>query len=221
MPSAHRRHLLLGGAAFLLSGAQTAMAQAETENVPCQKVFPFLENYLNLPAAERTHFRLLYRFSVTGAKLSDVRLILKHNGETPITFGADGTPSPLPSQAALKAKAPVALTRPKGSKIGVNMTVASSLPAATSYTVTDLNKTVDQARSGAKKAAGLMGMAVPNFDRVVFSGVKSAQVVMSDGKTQALPVEKSGKPMFVPASFPNAARVTLDAAPTLIGLGTK
>lgn len=215
----HRRGFVLSAVALTLSGA--GAARAETKDVPCTDIFPFLLNYLNLPAAERTHFRLAYRLSVTGARLSDVKLVLKHNGETPLGVAADNTLTPLPPVAALKAKAPVTVTRPDGSKIGLNLLIAAALPPATAYAAPDLKKAVDQAHAGAKKAAGVMSLAVPNLDRIVFVGASSGQAVAADGKAAALPKTRDGHPVFEPAAHSTAARVTLDKTPTLLRIDAR
>lgn len=215
----NRRGFALSLAALAVGSATTA--HAETKDMPCSDMFPFLLNYLNLPAADRTHFRLAYRLGVSGAKLSDLRLVLKHNGETPIGLAPDGTLTPLPSAAALKAKAPVTFTRPDGSKMSLTLIIAASLPSATAYAATDLKKAVDQAHSGAKKAAGLISLAVPNLDRITFVGASGAQAIGADGKGVALPKTKDGYPIFQPSAHASAARVTLEKAPVLLRIDAK
>ncbi|MFP1132514.1 hypothetical protein [Asticcacaulis sp. W401b] len=215
----NRRGFVGSAAALAFMGASAA--RAETKDVPCTDIFPFLLNYLNLPAAERTHFRLAYKLAVTGAKLSDIRLVLKHNGETPLNVAADNTLTPLPPVAALKAKAPVTVTRPDGSKMGLTLLIAAALPPAAAYAAPDLKKAVDQSRAGAKKAAGVMSLAVPNLDRIVFVGAAGGQAIGADGKGAALPKTKDGHPVFQPAAQAKAARVTLDKAPTLLRIEAK
>lgn len=212
-----RRSLVLSAAAFAVTAT---VARAETKDMPCTDMFPFLLNYLNLPATDRTHFRLAYRLGVSGAKTSDLRLVLKHNGETPIGLAADGTLTPLPSAAALKAKAPVSLTRPDGSKMSLTLIIAASLPATTSYAAADLKTAVDQAYAGAKKAAGLASLAVPHLDRVVFVGATGGQAIGADGKATALPKIKDGL-VFQPSAHTGAARIALDKAPVLLRIDAK
>lgn len=219
MSAMHRRGFALSLAALAVSSA--TVARAETKDIPCTDMFPFLLNYLNLPAAERSHFRLGYKLFVSGAKMSEVRLVLKYNGETPLGVAPDGTLSPLPSTAALKSKAPVTFTRPDGSKMGLTLLITSSLPPANTYASADLKKSVEQARAGAKKAAGLMSMAVPNLDRVVFVGASGGQAIAADGAATALPKTKDGQPVFQPSAHPAAVRVTLDKSATLLRIDAK
>ncbi|ESQ80576.1 hypothetical protein [Asticcacaulis sp. YBE204] len=220
-----RRVLILSSAALALSGS-TVWAEDKEKDMPCDKLFMFLRNYLELPAADRTHFKLAYRLSVTGAALSDVKLLLKHNGQTQsLAIAPDGLVTP-PSLAALKAHAPIEFSMPKGTKLSLTFSIAGSLPNATNYAAADLKKSVDQARAGAKKAAGIAAMAVPNFDRIIFSHTGSGQVVLADGKTQALPMMPKNKswpaaPYFAPVMWPTAVRVTLDKAPSQLSIGDK
>lgn len=193
-------------------------ALAETANVPAEKLFPFLKTYYDLPANQRDQFSMAYFLLFKDVDRTSVSAVLKGtNGDKPLTIAANGRILPLPSAADLKAKRDIALTAPTSGQIGVDIKLMPNLAPAASMDAVPLATAVKQAHDGAKKAAGLFSLAVPDYKAVCFEGARSGTVATKAGKTINLKVQTSDKvtaPCFFPADIPDAARITLDRAPT-------
>lgn len=199
--------------ALCLALAATS-AVAETKQVPATKMFPFLKVYYDLPVAQRDHFHMAYFFYVKDMTRDKVSLVLKgQNGDKPLTIGSNYRVSPLPTPADLQAKRDIAMTAPKGGKIGVDIKLMPTVAPAASMDAAPLTKAVNQARDGAKKAAGLLSLAVPDYRAVCFEGASRGTVALSSGKTVALTLQAS-QPCYFPSEQPNAVRISLDRTPT-------
>ncbi|ESQ92183.1 hypothetical protein ABAC460_04655 [Asticcacaulis sp. AC460] len=195
-----------------------SVAMAETKNVPAEKLFPFLKTYYDLPANQRDQFTMGYFFLLDGVDRNSVSMVLKGaSGDRPLNIAANGRVLPLPAAADLKAKREIALTAPKDGKIGIDIRLIPNLAPAASMEAAPLAASVKQAHDGAKKAAGLLSLAVPDYKAVCFEGAHSGTVATKSGKSVNLKLQTSGKttaPCFFPADVPDAARITLDRAPT-------
>jgi hypothetical protein len=208
-------------ASFVVSAAAYAQTPLETKSFPAEKMFPFLADYLKLPAAERDRFHPNYHMMSQGLT---VRATLKRkSGDVPVTFAPDGLIRPVPTPADIAAKTQIEMSAPKDSKIGISIKLASSVPPATTMDAKALKASIEQARVGAKKAAGAMSMMVPNLQRVCFEGATGGQAVLGNGKTVALKTETQnnsvdkGSPCFTPKDAPDAVQIRLDRVPrTLI-----
>jgi hypothetical protein len=200
---------------FVLLASATV---AETKNVPAEKLFPFLKTYYDLPANQRDQFSMAYFFLFDGVDKNSVSLVLKSTtGDKPLAISASGRVLPLPTLTDLNAKRDVALTAPANGKIGVDIRLMPNLAPAASMDAAPLASAVKQAHDGAKKAAGLFSLAVPDYKAVCFEGAHGGTVATKTGKTLNLKQQTSGKttaPCFFPADVPDAARITLDRAPT-------
>jgi hypothetical protein len=225
MSHLNRRTLILSSLSLGLTG--TSPALAETKDVPVTQVFPLLDKYLSLGANERTHFKIIYKLTLSGASPSDISVILKHKGQlTPITTDKNGLLSPLPSLDILKANSPVSVSIPKGAKIGLNVLLISSLTSDVSYDASALSLSLKQANSGARKAAGLAAALLPELDRLDFLGASSGQVTLSDGQSKPLPLSPKRKDgqsaiTFEPKAFPKAVKLTLNQTPIWVEINTK
>lgn len=221
--------ILGAGAAVLLAAGAHAM---ETKTVSVDKLFPFLGNYYALPASERTEFHLAYRLIVQGAKIDQIRLAMQ-NGAGTVLIAPDQTNhlAPLPTPEALKSHAALTCTRPDGAKLQIQFDMVPNQVPAQSMNAKDLALAVAQASAGAKKAAGLLAMAVPVFDRIEFEGVTAGEVAMADGTAKKLPftaatVDGNGgrhpaQVHFVPGDWPGAVSVHLDAIPSAVLIAPK
>lgn len=209
-------------AAVPLSTPAVAQAQIENKTASADQAFPLLRGFLNLPAAERDQLRLGYVLRVKGASASDVRITLSHNGQdTPIRIGADGSLSPLPTQAQLNGGAKVTISGPKSAGVSMKLRTYSTQRPSQTLDARALAKGVTQGNAAARKIAGVLAMAAAKLDRVVFVGAGGGVAVMADGTEQALPTYRggdyaSGTPYFVPAQMPNAAQIRLNKAPSTI-----
>lgn len=207
---------------FVLPILATVMAAgtvfAETQNVPVDKLFPYLKNYYDVPAAERTLFRTAYYLVPKGGALPPIKAKLKRKGgDFSLNVGADGEIYPLPTSDDFKNKINVELEAPKGTSIGISLRVKATIPAAQTYEVATIKSVIAQTNKGSKKAAGVAGFVIPTFKLVCFSGVTSGVWVDAAGNKTALKSEPKIKdnvvknaPCFNPDEAPKAVSVTLD-----------
>lgn len=209
--------LTVAAATFILAAAAHAQTPVETKTFPADKMFPFLAEYLNLPAAERDRFHPNYHLMAKGVT---VRAILKRkSGDVSVTFAPDGLIQPVPTLADISAGTQMEMSAPKGSKIGVAIKLASSVPAATAMDARMLKASIDQTRVGARKAAGAMAMMVPDLQRVCFEGASSGSAILANGKVVALKTESNnnsvdkGSPCFTTKDAPDAVQIKLDRTP--------
>ncbi len=215
---------LILAAAIAASLMATGAAGAEkSKAIPSPSLFPYLDTYLDLPANTRDRYHLSYVVGTQGARTSDVHMTLNRpSGNVPLTIAADGEILPQPTLADLKAKTPVTIQAPDGSRFGISLRVAATIDLAKTYDTAPLKASIEQARAGAKKAAGLLAMAVPDFQTACFAGVMSGTATLANGKTVVLPGIKQagdvpvGTPCFTPAAMPDARTITLDRAPRVI-----
>ncbi len=205
----------------LIAGAAAAQPAVDTDTLPASKVFPYLDVYLGLPPAERDHFRLDYGV-VGNGPLANVHLTLKRpSGDVPMTMAADGRIQADLTLADFKS-AQVVMTTPKGSHYGIALRIVASSTPAETMEVAPLKAGIDQARTAARKAAGLLAIAVPDFQTVCFVGSGTGQAQLADGKTVALKISapqsnpKFLNPCLTPADLPQAKQVILAHAPTVI-----
>lgn len=208
-------------ATCIIASGGYAQAPMETKTLPAETLFPFLAEYLKLPAAERDRFHPNYHLMAQGVT---VRAVLKRrSGDVPLTFAPDGLIQPVPTSADIAAKTQIEMSAPKDSKIGISIKIASSVAPATTLDAKALKASIDQARVGAKKAAGAMAVMVPNLQRVCFEGATGGTAITAGGKAVALKTETKdasvdkGSPCFTPKDMPDAVQIRLDRTPrTLI-----
>lgn len=214
--------------ASLLPLATGVAAAEKSKAIPSPSLFPYLDTYLGLPANARDRFHMSYVVMAQGAKLSDFHLVLnRKGGDAPLSIASDGEILPQPTLADLKAKTPITLEAPNGSRFGISLRIVATIEMAKTYDAAPLKASIEQARAGSKKAAGLLAVAVPDFQTACFSGATAGTVTLANGKTVALPGlpkaddAPAGTPCFTPAALPDARTVTLDRAPTAIYIEPK
>lgn len=208
-----RRVLLAGLAAAML--ASPALAQ-DTKVVDATKVFTFYENFLQLPAAERTRFRLVYTFTSAGQPVTAPAWLVVDGRRTPMPL-RDGQVLRLPNLDELR-RGKVELGLPADAKVSAKLAVEPTVRPAARMDARELAAAVTQAAAGLKKAAGFMAMAVPSLTRVDFAGVPAGEVELADGRRAPLPME-NGRPVFEPAKFPGARAVRFRRAPDHLRFG--
>jgi hypothetical protein len=206
-----RRIFLAGLAALAVAGA--AQAADRTATVALKKVFPYLDGYLSLPAAERSQFRVAYRLVMDGKPSPLVKLSFLDGAQrTPVPLASDGRISRLPNLAALKSDQKAELSCPEGHKMNLVLEAEATAAPAAEMDARVLAATALQATAGAKKAAGVMGFAAPRLDRVVFEGAAGGQAVNAQGRAVALAVVK-GNPVFDPAKQPDIRTIRFAKPP--------
>ena len=203
--------------------AQTkAASAAEAKRAPVKKAFPYLDAYLKIPAAERSRFALVYRLqSKNGGSPGAVRVYV-HQGatRTELPVAADGQVLRLPTLAMLNDKsATVSVDKPTPAPLGINMSLEATADPAAQMSAAEIAAAIDQANRGIKRAAGVVGFAVPSMGAAYFNLAGSGQVVLADGRRAALPVMGTGSPYFAPASWPGARTLVFAKAPTRVSLG--
>jgi len=212
---------LIAGGVALIAGAAAAQGAMDTATLPASKVFPYLDTYLRLAPGERDHFHLEYVVVGDGPP-GNVRLTLKRpSGEVPITVAPGGRIQADPTLDDLKS-AQVVMSSPKGSRYGIALNLSPSVTPALTMDVAPLKAGIDQARIAARKAAGVLAMAVPDLETVCFVGAGSGQATLGDGKTVALKISappsnpKFLNPCVTPIDMPQARQVTLARIPAAI-----
>lgn len=211
-----RRAALMGLAALLpLSIAGEAFAKSKA--VEAGKLFPYLDLFLSIPAADRTKFTLAYFYKVQSGGPLAFTMISPGGVRTPLPIGPDGRVNRLPTLAELKAKPTVEMNAPEGSKFkGGMMMLARMAPAATLDAV-ELNATIAQCQRAIKAKAGLIGFAVPKIKRVVLHGAGSGTAIDAKGAARPLPVT-AGAPSYDPELMPGIVTLKLARAPSRIEL---
>jgi hypothetical protein len=219
----------LKAAIALMVPAGAARAAPKSVELPCEKVFAYLKDYYGLPASERGLFRMAYFAQITNVNTEDLSLSLKHKGQTvPLSLGKEGLISPLPSAQALNDKATLILSAPEGAKLAfsIRLELMPAFAPEARMEVAALKPAMIQAAKGVKKAAGLMAMAVPDYDTLIIRGIGAGEVVLKDGSRRPLPLRpaltaKNGTavpamPYFTPARWPEAVAIQFAKAPDFV-----
>lgn len=192
-----------------------APALAAPKSVDAKRVFPYLEAYLKLPPAERSHFTVAYRFRSGEQPLTAPMWLVDGQTRSPDPV-KDGRPARLPTLAELgRAKAEFGLDA--ATKLSVNLGMEPLATSAAELDARELAKAVAQAAVGARKSAGVMGFLAPKVTRVLFEGVGGGEVRFADGRRAPLPLDK-GQPVFEPAAFPGAMSLRFPKPPSRLQL---
>ncbi len=207
MTQASRRTLLAG---VLALAAFPAVASDKL--VDPKKVFRYLDEYLKLPAAERSRFRINYYLHLGPQPLTAPVWLVEGATKTPVPLRAsDGRVERLPTAAQL-ANAKIQIGVEEGAKLGLSIGIETLAAPTAEMDARDVAAALAQAAAGVKKAAGIMAMAMPKLTQVSFPGVASGEVITADGKRSPLPLVK-GAPTFKPADFRNARTLKFPKAP--------
>ena len=205
----HRLRRLLPALAVILAVASPALAAEKV--VEIGKAFPFLKGYLELPAAERSHFTMAYYLKVGSQPLTAPVWIMEGDKRTPLALGPTGKVGRLPSLAQL-AEAKLVIGVDPAAKINATIGVEPLTPPAADLDAHELAAAIAQAAVGEKKAVGIMAMAMPKLSNVGFVGVPAGEVEFADGHRAPLPTVK-GLLTYDPTAQPNARRIRLPKVP--------
>jgi hypothetical protein len=206
-----RRTLLLAAAAAMLAGS----ALAAEKVVEAKKMFPYLEAFLKLPAAERTRFSPTYVFRQDGRPASQAMWIVEGATRTPLRL-VEGRVQRLPTLAQLE-NAKIAIEADPATRFSVAMDVLPAAPPAAEMDARDLAAAVAQAEAGVRKLAGPLGFMAPKITEALFHGASGGEVRFADGRRAPLPLEK-GTPAFNPANLPGAVSVRFPKPPAWVEL---
>ena len=212
----------MAGAALAALAAGPALAADPGEPIPAKKLFPYLDLYLGIPAADRSRFVMAYYLRRDGKPATGVSLTLISAGgaRSPIPVGSDGRLLKTPSPADLKdGKIALVKTDP-ASKFQLSMELQPTARVADAVPAADFAAAIVQCRTAIKAKAGVIGFAAPKIEQVVFAGVTSGTAVMADGRTAPLPLYK-GMPAYDPVALPGVASLKFPKAPGRALLGPK
>jgi hypothetical protein len=178
MPNLSRRVALAAFVALAIAG----QAEAAGKTVELGKAFPYLEDYLRIPAAERSRFVLAYYLMRGGRPAAGLKAwIVQGAQQTPVPIGADGRVQHLPSLQQLQAKAKLATDAPADTKFQLSLQIEPLVRTGPEVDAQQLFLAVAQADAGVRKAAGVLGFAAPKMTRVYFKGGAGAEAVWADG----------------------------------------
>jgi hypothetical protein len=201
--------------ALLLAVASPVAAADKV--VDANKVFPYLEAYLKLPAAERSRFTMAYYLHIGAQPLTAPVSLLLGDRRTPVPLSPSGKVERLPTLAQL-ADGKIGVAVDSATKFNATIGVEPLMPPAADMDARDLAAAIAQAAVGQRKVGGIMALALPKLKEVAFVGVPSGEVEFADGRRAALPLVK-GVPTYNPEALPNAKRIRLPKAPDKLDIG--
>jgi hypothetical protein len=204
--------------AALLALAAAWPAAAADKISDTDKVFPFLEAYLRLPPAERSHFTMQYYFHIGPQPLTAPVWFLDGDNRAPIPLRADGRLQRLPSLEEVKRYGKVAVGVDEKTKLGITIGIEPIVAPATELDARELAAAIAQAAVGQKKVGGIMALAMPKLQEIAFIGAASGEVEFADGRRAPLPLVK-GVPTYNPTTLPNARRLRFPKAPSKLDMG--
>lgn len=213
--------LSVGG---LAAGASPEPAQAQQAAKPKPKpkpkqLFPYWENYLKIPAAERTRFAPGYFLKLAGNKPATELSMFAIDGtrRVPVAVGPDGRMTPPPVEFFRSKTAIVDAPGAEGQSFNISMELLATMAPAREVPASEVLATLNQSNAGIRKAAGLIGIAAPKMARAIFVGAGSGEAVDAQGRRTPLPLVR-GAPYFQPAAMPTAQRVVLARVPSKVML---
>jgi hypothetical protein len=219
------RRALLALAAALAAGSlgatalpEPAQAQGAAKPKPKPKpkqIFPYWENYLKIPAAERTRFAPGYFLTWKGPKPAAELPMFAVDGarRVPIAVGPDGRMTPPPVEFFRSKTALMDAPGAEGHSFNVSLELLATMAPAREVAASEVTATLNQSNAGIRKAAGLIGIAAPKMGRMIFVGAGSGEAVDASGRRTPLPIVR-GAPYFQPSAMPTAQRVVLARAPS-------
>ena len=211
------RRAALTGLIALIPLAVAGEAFAKSKAIEIGKLFPYLDLYLGIPAADRTRFTMAYFYKMESGGPLTLTLVGADGTRTPLPLGPDGRVGRLPTLADIKAKAKIEMSAPEGSKFKGELAMLAKVAPAATLSATDLAAAVSQCQAAIKAKAGLIGFAVPKIKRVVLHGAGSGTAVDAKGVAKPLPMAKMG-PAYDPELMPGVVSLKLARAPSRIEL---
>jgi hypothetical protein len=176
------------------------------------KVFPYIEHFLKMPAAEHTDYTVAYYFRRDGKPAGDAGAVLT-DGATriPLPVNADGRFLTLPTLAEVQNHDMVSFNNPGGAKMKVRIGLAPIAAPALNMDAGAMARAIWQANTAIHHLVGPLSLAVPRLKSVLFDSAEGGAAVMADGTTVPLPLKKDG-PYFDPSKIRNAVNLTFTKA---------
>ena len=207
-----RRFLMTAG---LAAAAAPTLALADPPKLlPAKKLFPFLDLYLGIAPAERSHFTMSYYLRQNGKAATGAGIVLigANGARTPLPVGADGRFQRTPTLADLKAGT-VEIAPHGDAKYSLSMELEPIARMAEVMNSADFTTAIAQCSVAIKKHAGVLGFAAPKITQVVFAGVAGGTAVLAGGRTAALPLVKT-LPAYNPATVAGVSQLKFAKAPS-------
>ena len=184
-------------AAVLTAGllAGTAFGQTEPRPIgPLMRLFPHWQEYLDLPADDRSHFTLAYSVSSNQGVAAEEIEVSYTAGEASGTLELDPRGRVLnPPDAALVASGPAAsINQPAGS-MAVSMSFEARFDDATRIDPHDAVGALEQANDAMRQVGGVASLFVPALKTVIFvfdGPAPEAWAQRLDGSRTALTVQE-------------------------------
>ena len=213
-----RRDLL----AFIAAAVAAPLpALADDQRVALAKAFPMLEQYLGVPAAERSRFYLSYRAVRDKRPTSDAHgAIVAGGAAVPLAFDHAGFVTHLPSLAELKSNADLVMT---GAPFKLQLEARCAIAPSTHIDPNELAAALAQANAAVAKIAGPMAAIIPKLTAAFFPDAGGGHALFADGHQAPLAVFNAPAlgpvPFFEPGKAAGAKAVLLTKAPSRILLG--
>jgi hypothetical protein len=205
--------------AVAISAFATLAAAPPEKSIPVGKAFPYLENYLKIPAAERSRFTLGYFLTIAGKPATDVKVWLVDGGKrTPVPIGPGGIVQRTPNLGELERNATVVLGASPDTKFGLQLVIEPLVPRSTEMDAQALALATVQADAGVRKAAGVLGFAAPHMTRVYFKGGTGGEAVFADGHAVTLGTLK-GFTFYDTGAQRGAKIIRFAKAPSIVMIG--
>ena len=215
-----RRRQVIGFLAMAVATPRVAFADVRT--ISLDKAFPYLAAYLQMPAGERSHFYLAFRAYRDKHPVADVAaaIVAANGARTPIAFDRQGIVTRVPDLATLKSAAHVEIA---SAPFQMAPELRCATPPSIRVDVAQLAAALAQVNNAVVKFAGALSFVIPKFTAAYFPDAGSAQALMADGRTAALPAftfpSIGPVPYIEPATLAGARTVVFARPPSRILLG--
>ena len=214
-----RRQLI---ALIAAAAATPGVALAGDQRIQLAKAFPMLEQYLGVPAAERSRFYLAYRATRDKRPAADAHgaIVRPGGGAVPLAFDRSGFVTRLPSLAELKGDADLVMA---GAPFKLQPEARCAIAPSARIDPGELAAALAQANAAIAKIAGPMAALIPKLTCAFFPDAGGGHALFADGRQSPLAVFASPVvgpvPFFEPAKAAGAKAIVLARAPSRILLG--
>jgi hypothetical protein len=215
-----RRELL---ALITAAAAVPTAALADDQRVALSKAFPMLEQYLGVPAPERSRFYLAYRATRDRRPVGDAKAAIVGPGgaAVPLAFDHAGfLTTRLPSLPELKGAGQFVIA---GQTFKLLPEARCAIAASTRIDAGELAAALAQANAAIAKIAGPAAMLIPKMAAAFFPDATGGRAVLANGKESPLPVFNAPAfgpvAFFEPAKIAGAKAVVFAKAPSRVLLG--
>ncbi len=222
----NRRTLISGAAAFSVASYAT-VARADEKTAKLSEFFAYLDKYWMLPAAQRSHFTLVYYAYRDRKPAPDLKAFIVAPGgaRRPVPIDRTGRIQMLPSLAELRGPEQGAIDFQAGQKVGIGLQVEAHVPLTPTIDVHEIQVAIAQAQAAINANAGVLAFAVPKITRAYMIDAGPGRAVFPDGHAAPLPIEPksffAGQSYFDAESMASAKSIMLGRAPSRIALGGK